>query len=97
MIALKSYTVLLLNTHVSRERCLYEEGVRIDGGYATTPDGAKRALVFAAPVGPCLLITRGTSHWPWEPITRAVHPAFSRLTAKDVAPHGRWQRSTVGR
>jgi succinate-semialdehyde dehydrogenase/glutarate-semialdehyde dehydrogenase len=41
-------------------RCVSEEAVRIDGGYATVPDGSKRALVVAAPVGPCLLIT------PWN-------------------------------
>jgi succinate-semialdehyde dehydrogenase/glutarate-semialdehyde dehydrogenase len=41
-------------------RWFSEEAVRIDGGYATVPDGSKRALVRAAPVGPCLLIT------PWN-------------------------------
>jgi succinate-semialdehyde dehydrogenase/glutarate-semialdehyde dehydrogenase len=41
-------------------RWFSEEAVRIDGGYATVPDGSKRALVVAAPVGPCLLIT------PWN-------------------------------
>jgi succinate-semialdehyde dehydrogenase/glutarate-semialdehyde dehydrogenase len=41
-------------------RWFSEEAVRIDGGYTTVPDGSKRALVVAAPVGPCLLIT------PWN-------------------------------
>jgi len=41
-------------------RWFSEEAVRVDGGYATVPDGSKRALVRAAPVGPCLLIT------PWN-------------------------------
>ena len=37
-----------------------EEAVRIDGGYAVSPDGAARFLVMRQPVGPCLLIT------PWN-------------------------------
>ncbi|KAA0078885.1 NAD-dependent succinate-semialdehyde dehydrogenase [Mycolicibacterium sp. P9-64] len=41
-------------------RWFSEEAVRIDGGYTTVPDGSKRALVVASPVGPCLLIT------PWN-------------------------------
>ena len=48
-------------------RWFSEEAVRIDGGYAATPDGTKRAIVVAAPVGPCLLITRGISPSPWAP------------------------------
>ena len=49
--------------------------MRIDGGYATTPDGAKRAMLVAAPVGPCLLIT------PWNfPLAmgaRKIGPAIA--------------------
>jgi succinate-semialdehyde dehydrogenase / glutarate-semialdehyde dehydrogenase len=41
-------------------RWFSEEAVRVDGGYARVPDGGKRALVLASPVGPCLLIT------PWN-------------------------------
>ncbi len=56
-------------------RWFSEEAVRIDGGYATTPDGAKRAMVVAAPVGPCLLIT------PWNfPLAmgaRKIGPAIA--------------------
>jgi succinate-semialdehyde dehydrogenase/glutarate-semialdehyde dehydrogenase len=56
-------------------RWFSEEAVRIDGGYATAPDGAKRSLVTAAPVGPCLLIT------PWNfPLamgTRKIAPAIA--------------------
>jgi succinate-semialdehyde dehydrogenase/glutarate-semialdehyde dehydrogenase len=56
-------------------RWFSEEAVRIDGGYATTPDGAKRAIVLAAPVGPCLLIT------PWNfPLAmgaRKIGPAIA--------------------
>jgi succinate-semialdehyde dehydrogenase / glutarate-semialdehyde dehydrogenase len=56
-------------------RWFSEEAVRIDGGYATTPDGTKRALVTASPVGPCLLIT------PWNfPLAmgaRKIAPAIA--------------------
>lgn len=56
-------------------RWFSEEAVRIDGGYTTSPDGAKRALVTASPVGPCLLIT------PWNfPLAmgaRKIAPAIA--------------------
>lgn len=56
-------------------RWFSEEAVRIDGGYATTPDGLKRALVTASAVGPCLLIT------PWNfPLAmgaRKIAPAIA--------------------
>lgn len=56
-------------------RWFSEEAVRVDGGYATVPDGSKRALVRAAPVGPCLLIT------PWNfPLAmgaRKIGPALA--------------------
>jgi succinate-semialdehyde dehydrogenase/glutarate-semialdehyde dehydrogenase len=56
-------------------RWFSEEAVRIDGGYARTPDGAKRAMVVASPVGPCLLIT------PWNfPLAmgaRKIGPAIA--------------------
>ncbi|MDV3127285.1 NAD-dependent succinate-semialdehyde dehydrogenase [Mycobacterium sp. 21AC1] len=56
-------------------RWFSEEAVRIDGGYMTAPDGAKRALVLAAPVGPCVLIT------PWNfPLAmgaRKIGPAIA--------------------
>lgn len=41
-------------------RWFSEEAVRIDGGYAVSPDGSSRFLVMNQPVGPCLLIT------PWN-------------------------------
>ncbi|MZD06427.1 aldehyde dehydrogenase family protein, partial [Streptomyces sp. SID5785] len=41
-------------------RWFAEEAVRIDGGFATSPDGRNRHLVLRQPVGPCLLIT------PWN-------------------------------
>lgn len=41
-------------------RWFAEEAVRIDGGYATAPNGAGRLLVMRQPVGPVVLIT------PWN-------------------------------
>ncbi|MGH3730829.1 MAG: NAD-dependent succinate-semialdehyde dehydrogenase [Micromonosporaceae bacterium] len=41
-------------------RWFAEEAVRIDGGYATAPNGAGRFLVTKQPVGPSILIT------PWN-------------------------------
>ena len=41
-------------------RWFAEEAVRIDGGYATAPNGSGRFLVMKQPVGPCVLIT------PWN-------------------------------
>ncbi|MEV0404893.1 NAD-dependent succinate-semialdehyde dehydrogenase [Actinoallomurus sp. NPDC050550] len=56
-------------------RWFSEEAVRIDGGYAPTPDGANRIVVMRQPVGPCLLIT------PWNfPLamgTRKIGPAVA--------------------
>ncbi|GAC1588171.1 MAG: NAD-dependent succinate-semialdehyde dehydrogenase [Acidimicrobiales bacterium] len=56
-------------------RWFAEEAVRIDGRYATSPDGRSRLLVMRQPVGPCLLIT------PWNfPLamgTRKIGPAIA--------------------
>ena len=42
-----------------------EEAVRIDGRYSMAANGQGRVLTMKQPVGPCLLITPGTSRWPW--------------------------------
>ncbi|MFF8846246.1 NAD-dependent succinate-semialdehyde dehydrogenase [Streptomyces sp. NPDC015127] len=56
-------------------RWFSEEAVRIDGGFATLPDGRNRMLLSRRPVGPCLLIT------PWNfPLamgTRKIGPAIA--------------------
>ena len=56
-------------------RWFAEEAVRIDGRYATSPDGSSRLLVMRQAVGPCLLIT------PWNfPLamgTRKIGPAIA--------------------
>jgi succinate-semialdehyde dehydrogenase/glutarate-semialdehyde dehydrogenase len=56
-------------------RWFSEEAVRIDGRFATSPNGQGRLLTMKQPVGPCLLIT------PWNfPLamgTRKIGPAVA--------------------
>jgi succinate-semialdehyde dehydrogenase / glutarate-semialdehyde dehydrogenase len=65
-------------------RWFSEEAVRIDGRYATAPNGAGRLLTMSQPVGPCLLIT------PWNfPLamgTRKVGPAIAAGCTMVVKP-----------
>src|SRR6201998_3361622 len=65
-------------------RWFSEEAVRIDGRYATAPNGASRLLTMKQPVGPCLLIT------PWNfPLamgTRKVGPAIAAAATRVVKP-----------
>ncbi len=65
-------------------RWFSEEAVRIDGRYATTPNGAGRLLTMRQPVGPCLLIT------PWNfPLamgTRKIGPAVAAGCTMIVKP-----------
>jgi succinate-semialdehyde dehydrogenase / glutarate-semialdehyde dehydrogenase len=65
-------------------RWFSEEAVRIDGRYATAPNGAGRLLTMRQPVGPCLLIT------PWNfPLamgTRKVGPAIAAGCSMVVKP-----------
>jgi len=65
-------------------RWFSEEAVRIDGRYATAPNGNGRLLTMRQPVGPCLLIT------PWNfPLamgTRKVGPAVAAGCTMVVKP-----------
>ncbi|MCA8963168.1 MAG: aldehyde dehydrogenase family protein, partial [Planctomycetes bacterium] len=65
-------------------RWFSEEAVRIDGGFATAPNGQGRLLVMRQPVGPCLLIT------PWNfPLamgTRKIAPALAAGCTVVVKP-----------
>nr|WP_030911889.1 NAD-dependent succinate-semialdehyde dehydrogenase [Streptomyces sp. NRRL F-5126] len=65
-------------------RWFAEEAVRIDGGYATSPDGKDRLLVMRRPVGPALLVT------PWNfPLamgTRKIGPAVAAGCTMIVKP-----------
>jgi succinate-semialdehyde dehydrogenase/glutarate-semialdehyde dehydrogenase len=65
-------------------RWFAEEAVRIDGGYAVSPDGKDRLLVMRRPVGPTLLVT------PWNfPLamgTRKIGPAVAAGCTMVVKP-----------
>lgn len=52
-----------------------EEAVRVGGTAHTTPNGASRATVVAAPVGPCVLITPW--NFPLAMAARKVGPAVA--------------------
>src|ERR1700739_2195583 len=56
-------------------RWFSEEAVRIDGRYATAPNGASRLLTMKQPVGPCLLITPW--NFPLAMATRKIAPALA--------------------
>jgi succinate-semialdehyde dehydrogenase/glutarate-semialdehyde dehydrogenase len=65
-------------------RWFSEQAVRIDGRYATAPNGQGRLLTMKQPVGPCLLIT------PWNfPLamgTRKIAPAIAAGCTMVVKP-----------
>jgi succinate-semialdehyde dehydrogenase/glutarate-semialdehyde dehydrogenase len=65
-------------------RWFSEEAVRIDGRFATAPNGQGRLLTMRQPVGPCLLIT------PWNfPLamgTRKIGPALAAGCTVVVKP-----------
>ncbi len=65
-------------------RWFSEQAVRIDGRFATAPNGAGRLLTLKQPVGPCLLIT------PWNfPLamgTRKIGPAIAAGCTMVVKP-----------
>ncbi|MGH3913417.1 MAG: NAD-dependent succinate-semialdehyde dehydrogenase [Pseudonocardiaceae bacterium] len=56
-------------------RWFAEEAVRIDGGFATAPNGSGRFLVLRQPVGPALLITPW--NFPTAMGTRKIGPAVA--------------------
>ncbi|WP_420036953.1 NAD-dependent succinate-semialdehyde dehydrogenase [Streptomyces sp. cg28] len=74
-------------------RWFAEEAVRVDGGYATSPDGRNRHLVLRQPVGPCLLIT------PWNfPLamgTRKIGPAVAAGCTMILKPAPQTPLSTL--
>src|SRR5215212_6959324 len=65
-------------------RWFAEEAVRIEGRWATAPNGGMRMLTMRQPVGPCLLIT------PWNfPLamgTRKIGPAVAAGCTMVVKP-----------
>ena len=65
-------------------RWFAEEAVRIDGRFATSPDGRSRLLVMKQPVGPCLLITPW--NFPMAMGTRKIGPAVAAGCTMVVKP-----------
>jgi succinate-semialdehyde dehydrogenase/glutarate-semialdehyde dehydrogenase len=65
-------------------RWFAEEAVRIDGRYATAPDGSNRLLTKREPVGTCILVT------PWNfPLamgTRKIGPAIAAGCTMVIKP-----------
>jgi succinate-semialdehyde dehydrogenase/glutarate-semialdehyde dehydrogenase len=65
-------------------RWFAEEAVRIDGRYATAPNGAGRLLTMRQPVGPCLMITPW--NFPMAMGTRKIGPAVAAGCTMVVKP-----------
>src|SRR5579875_2212053 len=65
-------------------RWFAEEAVRIDGGYATAPNGHGRFLILRQPVGPCLLITPW--NFPMAMGTRKIGPAIAAGCTMVIKP-----------
>ncbi|HEU0316640.1 MAG TPA: NAD-dependent succinate-semialdehyde dehydrogenase, partial [Solirubrobacteraceae bacterium] len=65
-------------------RWFAEEAVRIDGRYATSPNGSGRLLTIKQPVGPCLLITPW--NFPMAMGTRKIAPAIAAGCTMVVKP-----------
>ncbi|MBA2506022.1 MAG: NAD-dependent succinate-semialdehyde dehydrogenase [Thermoleophilaceae bacterium] len=61
-----------------------EEAVRIDGRYATAPNGQGRLLTMKQPVGPCVLITPW--NFPMAMGTRKIGPAIAAGCTMVVKP-----------
>jgi succinate-semialdehyde dehydrogenase/glutarate-semialdehyde dehydrogenase len=65
-------------------RWFAEEAVRIDGGFATAPNGAGRFLITKQPVGPALLITPW--NFPMAMGTRKIGPAIAAGCTSVIKP-----------
>ena len=67
-------------------RWFAEEGVRVDGGFATAPNGSGRFLVMKQPIGPSLLITPW--NFPAAMGTRKIGPAVAAGCTMVMKPAG---------
>jgi succinate-semialdehyde dehydrogenase/glutarate-semialdehyde dehydrogenase len=67
-------------------RWFAEQAVRIDGGFATAPNGSGRFLVMRQPVGPSLLITPW--NFPAAMGTRKIGPAVAAGCTMVLKPAG---------
>jgi succinate-semialdehyde dehydrogenase / glutarate-semialdehyde dehydrogenase len=65
-------------------RWFSEEAVRIEGRYATAPNGLGRLLTMKQPVGPCLMITPW--NFPMAMGTRKIGPAVAAGCTMVVKP-----------
>ena len=65
-------------------RWFAEEAVRIEGRFATAPNGGMRMLTMRQPVGPCLLITPW--NFPMAMGTRKIGPAVAAGCTMVVKP-----------
>src|SRR4029078_11520316 len=65
-------------------RWFAEEAVRIEGRYATAPNGAGRLLTMRQPVGPCYFITPW--NFPMAMGTRKIGPAVAAGCTMVVKP-----------
>jgi succinate-semialdehyde dehydrogenase / glutarate-semialdehyde dehydrogenase len=65
-------------------RWFAEEAVRINGRFASSPDGRSRLLTIKQPVGPCLLITPW--NFPMAMGTRKIGPAVAAGCTMVVKP-----------
>ncbi|WIY06035.1 NAD-dependent succinate-semialdehyde dehydrogenase [Amycolatopsis mongoliensis] len=65
-------------------RWFAEEAVRIDGGYATAPNGSGRFLITKQPVGPTILITPW--NFPMAMGTRKIGPAVAAGCTMVIKP-----------
>ncbi|RSD13508.1 NAD-dependent succinate-semialdehyde dehydrogenase [Amycolatopsis eburnea] len=65
-------------------RWFAEEAVRIDGGFATAPNGVGRFLITKQPVGPTLLITPW--NFPMAMGTRKIGPAIAAGCTSVIKP-----------
>lgn len=65
-------------------RWFSEEAVRVEGRYATAPNGTGRMLTMRQPVGPCILITPW--NFPMAMGTRKIGPAIAAGCTMVVKP-----------
>jgi succinate-semialdehyde dehydrogenase/glutarate-semialdehyde dehydrogenase len=65
-------------------RWFAEEAVRIEGRYATAPNGAGRLLTMCQPVGPCYMITPW--NFPMAMGTRKIGPAVAAGCTMVIKP-----------
>ncbi len=65
-------------------RWFSEEAVRIDGGFATAPNGQGRLLVMREPVGPCIFVTPW--NFPMAMGTRKIGPAIAAGCTMVIKP-----------